>query len=61
MRIANLTNIDLESTDNNSYRSNKEFDYGYAQHVSNNVSEEDDDEDGEGGWEEIDKLGFGDL
>ena len=59
--------------DNNSYRSNKEFDYGYAQHASNDVSEEgndgeednhgeeDNDEDGEGGWEDIDKLGFGDL
>ena len=57
---------DLESTDNDSYRS-EEFNYGYAQHVSDEGSEEENDgegdvdEDGEGGWEDIDKLGFGDL
>jgi len=58
---------DPESTDNDSYGSNEEFDYGYAQHVSNDKSEEENDgegdidEDGEGGWEDIDKLGFRDL
>ena len=53
--------------DNDGYRSNEEFDYGYAQHVSDDESEEENDrerdvdEDGEGGWEDIDKLGFRDL
>ena len=53
--------------DNDSYRSNEEFDYGYAQCVSDDESEEENDgerdinEDGEGGWEDIDKLGFRDL
>ena len=55
------------SMDNDSYRSNEEFDYGYAQHVSDDESEEENDgerdidEDGEGGWEYIDKLDFRDL
>ena len=55
------------SMDNDSYRSNEEFDYGYAQCVSDDESEEENDgerdinEDGEGGWEDIDKLGFRDL
>ena len=50
---------DLESTDNDSYGSNEEHDYGYAQHVSDDESEEENDgegdidEDGEGGWEDI--------
>lgn len=63
----NEPDVDPESTDNDSYRSNKEFDYGYAQHVSDDESEEENDgegdidEDGEGGWEDIDELGFGDL
>jgi hypothetical protein len=58
---------DPESTDNDSYGSDEEFDYGYAQRVSDDESEEENDgegdidEDGEGGWEDIDELGFGDL
>ena len=58
---------DPENTDNDSYGSDKEFGYGYAQHVSDDESEEENDgegdidEDGEGGCEDIDKLGFRDL
>ena len=60
----NELNADLESMDNDSYRRDEEFNSGYAQHVSNDKSEEENDEagdiddNGEGGWEDIDKLGF---
>jgi hypothetical protein len=56
-----------ESMDNDSYGCDEEFDYGYVQCVSDDESEEENDgeedidEDGEGGWEDIDKLGFRDL
>ena len=58
---------DPESTDNDSYGRDEGFDYGYVQCVSDDESEEENDregdidEDGEGGWEDIDELGFGDL
>jgi hypothetical protein len=58
---------DVESTDDDSYGSDEEFDYGYVQRVSDDESEEENDgegdidEDGEGGWEDIDELGLGDL
>ena len=56
---------ELESTDNDSYRSDEELDYGYAQHVSYDASESGEENDGEGDidedGEDIDKLGFGDL
>ena len=42
--------------ENDSYRNNEEFDYGYAQHFSNDESEE--ENDGEG---DIVKDGEGDI